>query len=104
MEQRVNPLIAATKDGLLRFADFSGTSSRAQYWYFFLAVNLSTFTIAVIAGEMVGNLISYILILPSLSIAVRRIRDTGRNPFFVLVPFYNLYLLLQPSQTNNFSN
>jgi len=53
---------------------------------------------------MVGNLISYILILPSLSIAIRRIRDTGRNPFFVLVPFYNLYLLLQPSQTNNFSN
>ena len=53
MEQRVNPLIAATKDDLLRFADFSGTSSRAQYWYFFLAVNLFTFTIAVIAGEMV---------------------------------------------------
>lgn len=102
MEQRANPLIAATKDGLLRFADFSGTSSRAQYWYFFLAVNLATFTVSVIAGEMIGNLISLILILPSISVAVRRVRDTGRNPFFILVPFYNLYLLLQPSKTNNF--
>jgi len=102
MEQRANPLIAATKDGLLRFADFSGTSSRAQYWYFFLAVNLATFTVSVIAGEMIGNLISLILILPSISVAVRRVRDTGRNPFFILVPFYNLYLLLQPGKTNNF--
>ena len=33
--------------------------------------------------------------LAYISLAIRRIRDTGKSPFFIFVPFYNLYLLFK---------
>jgi len=43
MENKNINLIDAVKDGFNRYADFSGLSTRAQYWYFILATNLATF-------------------------------------------------------------
>ena len=58
MENKNINIIDAVKDGFNRYADFSGLSTRAQYWYFILATNLATFVVSLIAGDMVGNLIS----------------------------------------------
>ena len=33
-------MIDALKDGFNRFADFSGVSSRSQYWYFILGTTI----------------------------------------------------------------
>ena len=38
MENKQIPIIEATKDGFTRYADFSGVSSRSQYWYFVLEI------------------------------------------------------------------
>ena len=32
-------IVLATKDGFNRYADFSGVSTRPQYWYFVLVTN-----------------------------------------------------------------
>jgi uncharacterized membrane protein YhaH (DUF805 family) len=101
MENKNINMIDAVKDGFNRYADFSGISSRAQYWYFILATNLASFVGSFIAGDMVGNLISLVTILPTIAVAVRRMHDVGKSGWFILVPIYNLVLLVTPSKPNS---
>lgn len=35
-------MIDAIKDGFNRFVDFSGVSSRSQYWYFILGTTIAS--------------------------------------------------------------
>jgi uncharacterized membrane protein YhaH (DUF805 family) len=102
MENKNINIIDAVKDGFNRYADFSGTSTRAQYWYFILATNLATFIGSFMVGEMVGNLISIVSIVPTIAAAVRRMHDVGKSGWFILVPIYNLILLVTPSKTGDF--
>jgi uncharacterized membrane protein YhaH (DUF805 family) len=102
MENKNINIIDAVKDGFNRYADFSGLSTRAQYWYFILATNLATFVGSLIAGDMVGNLISLVAIIPTIAGAVRRMHDVGKSGWFILVPIYNLILLVTPSKTGDF--
>jgi uncharacterized membrane protein YhaH (DUF805 family) len=53
MENKNINMIDAVKDGFNRYADFSGISTRAQYWYFILATNLASFAGSLIVGDMV---------------------------------------------------
>ena len=91
-------MIAALQDGFNRYADFSGKSTRSQYWYFALGTTLITFAASLVAGEMFGNFVALITILPSISTAVRRMHDVGKSGWFVLVPIYNFVLLVTPSK------
>ena len=100
MENKNINMIDAVKDGFNRYADFSGISTRAQYWYFILATNLASFAGSFIVGDMVGNLISLVAVLPTIAVAVRRMHDVGKSGWFVLVPIYNLVLLATPSKPN----
>ena len=100
MENKNINMIDAVKDGFNRYADFSGISTRAQYWYFILATNLASFAGSLIVGDMVGNLISLVAVLPTIAVAVRRMHDVGKSGWFVLVPIYNFVLLVTPSKPN----
>ena len=100
MENKNINMIDAVKDGFNRYADFSGLSTRAQYWYYILATNIASFVGSLIAGDMVGNLISLVTILPTIAVAVRRMHDVGKSGWFILVPIYNLVLLVTPSKPN----
>ena len=91
-------MIAALQDGFNRYADFSGKSTRSQYWYFALGTTLITFAASLAAGEMFGNFVALITILPSISTAVRRMHDVGKSGWFVLIPIYNFILLVTPSK------
>lgn len=84
-----------------KYATFSGRASRSEYWFFYLF-----YVIVYIAGMIVEGVvgitgISYIFILPillpTISAAVRRMHDSGRSGWFILVPFYNLVLACTPS-------
>ena len=101
MDNKNINMIDAVKDGFNRYADFSGISTRAQYWYFILATNLATFVGSLIVGEMVGNLISLLSIIPTIAGAVRRMHDVGKSGWFVLIPIYNLILLVTPSKPSD---
>ena len=104
MENNQLPIIAATKDGFNRFADFSGVSTRSQYWYFVLSTTIATVIAQVAFGDFGGNLVSIITLLPTIAVAVRRMHDVGKSGWFILVPIYNLVLAVSPSKpaTNNF--
>ena len=91
-------MIDALKDGFNRFADFSGVSSRSQYWYFILGTTIATVIAQVAFGDFGGNLVSIITILPTIAVAVRRMHDVGKSGWFLLVPIYNIILLVTPSK------
>jgi uncharacterized membrane protein YhaH (DUF805 family) len=75
---------------LKRYAEFSGRSPRAEYWWFFLFSILITIPAsiidAVIGVQIVGGLVSLGLILPSLAVAVRRLHDLDRTGWWILAP------------------
>jgi uncharacterized membrane protein YhaH (DUF805 family) len=98
MENKVMLMIDALKDGFNRFTDFSGVSTRSQYWYFILGTTIATVIAQVAFGDFAGNLVSIITILPTIAVAVRRMHDVGKSGWFILVPIYNLVLVLSPSK------
>ena len=98
MENKQIPILEATKDGFTRYADFSGVSSRSQYWYFVLVTNLAAIIGQLSFGDLGGNVISLITFIPTLAAAVRRMHDVGKSGWFLLVPIYNIILLVTPTK------
>ena len=41
-----------------------------------------------------SDIFNLVTFLPLLAAAVRRIHDHGKSGWFILVPFYNLYLII----------
>ena len=86
------------------YAGFSGRASRSEYWWFWLAAFLFSIPLGFIDGMLFGweyddpmwisNIYNLALLLPSWAVAVRRIHDHGKSGWFILVPFYNLYLVI----------
>lgn len=96
------------KNVLRRYAQFSGTSSRAEFWNFFgffwcLMIGI-TFLEGVLGTDFILPVAYFGLLLPYFSCAVRRVRDAGGNGWFILIPIYNLVLLLSKSKTEDKPN
>jgi uncharacterized membrane protein YhaH (DUF805 family) len=73
-----------------KYADFSGRARRSEYWFWTLAVMLGyvvALILTAIAKPFVFLLIiAYLAILvPSLAVAVRRLHDTGKSGWFILL-------------------
>jgi uncharacterized membrane protein YhaH (DUF805 family) len=81
----------AVKAVLGKYADFSGRSRRSEYWYWGLAVFVAEIAVLIIrsAANGLGQVLYIALVLativPSLAVAVRRLHDTGRSGWFVLI-------------------
>ena len=67
-----------------KFIDFSGRASRSEYWWFFLF----TLIVRILTGWIpgVGFVVALVLLLPSLSVTVRRLHDTNRTGWWLLLP------------------
>ena len=98
-------------DGMLRYFEFSGRSTRLQYWMFFL-VQLVLFAGALFADYSWGNLartsnveatslpltlfVVFVHVIPGITVQVRRLHDIGKSGAWYLlhfVPFGGLVLL-----------
>jgi uncharacterized membrane protein YhaH (DUF805 family) len=85
-----------------QFADFKGRSTRKEYWMFVLYSTLISITITIFSVfypklEILSSGYSLALFIPSLAIAVRRLHDTNRSGWWILVPFASLVLMCSPS-------
>jgi len=77
-----------------KYAVFSGRASRSEYWFFvlfqtLLYVVLIIADIAAFRGSMnvLSTLASLVLFLPGLAVLVRRLHDTDRSAWWILIPF-----------------
>jgi uncharacterized membrane protein YhaH (DUF805 family) len=79
------------------YLDFNGRARREEFWMFTLINMLISIAIGFLA-EMIktpvlSSIYSLAVFIPSLAVGVRRIHDGGKSGWFLLIPFYNLYLL-----------
>jgi uncharacterized membrane protein YhaH (DUF805 family) len=87
---------------LERYAKFDGRAGRAEFWWFVLA-NLLVYIVLAILMEISGIFgIVYVLyalamILPSIGVAIRRLHDTDKSGWLLLlglIPFLGFIILL----------
>jgi len=122
-------MIKAYLNYWLKAFDFKSKISRKDYWLTILASFIVSFIIGIILrvvfeyeviidytnfivtrgaadpGLLINDIWTYLNIIPSLSIAVRRLHDINRSGFWVLISFvpvigwiWLLILLIKPSK------
>jgi uncharacterized membrane protein YhaH (DUF805 family) len=81
---------------LRQYAVFSGRSRRREYWYFalfYLVIYLLLLAADGVVGSfdpatgigLLSGVFSLALLLPSLAVSVRRLHDTGRRGWWILL-------------------
>ena len=79
---------------LTQYATFTGRARRSEYWWFALASVLASVVASVLdvaltdaaAGAGLFSLVlTLALFLPSLAVGVRRLHDTGRSGWWMLI-------------------
>jgi len=86
----------AVSSALSSYATFHGRARRSEYWWFYLFTILVAIPAGVIDAILdmafnneigiVGTITSLALLLPSLAVTARRLHDTGRTGWWMLLP------------------
>lgn len=88
----------AIKLGFKNYTNFSGRASRSEYWWWCLL----SFILGCI--PIVNIIYGLATIIPGIALCIRRLHDTGRSGWWlllILIPLVNLvliYFYCQPSQ------
>ena len=95
-------MITAVKTVLGKYATFEGRAARPEYWWWILAMVILFAILGVVdgafiaplmgfepfqkeAGQPLSLLVSLGLLLPNLALAVRRLHDTDRSGWWLLI-------------------
>lgn len=88
-----------------KYAKFEGRANRPQYWYFVLTQFLAFFILELLCVIPFVNIIAFLallvlglgLIVPGIAVSVRRLHDTNRSGWWLLlcfVPFVGSIVIL----------
>ena len=79
----------AIKSVFAQYAGFSGRARRSEYWWFFLFYFIASIVASVIdalLGVPIATIVLVLgLIVPTLAVSVRRLHDTGRSGWWILI-------------------
>lgn len=85
----------AVRTCLSKYADFSGRARRSEYWWFVLFTLLVSIVGSMLdallgtdfdsRGGVINGLLSLALLLPSLAVGARRLHDTSRSGWWLLI-------------------
>lgn len=99
---------AAVKTCFRKYVTFSGRAPRPEYWWFFLFLLLGSVIASMVdkmvfgvetgterATQVVSPLFSLVTFLPVLAAGWRRMHDTGRPGWYLLIPiFFSVVMML----------
>ncbi len=95
---------------LRKYADFNGTASRSEYWWFALFIVLVSVGLGVFS-DVLSLIFSLAMLVPSLAAASRRLHDIDRSGWWQLISlipiigfFVVLYWLVQPTAPNRYGD
>jgi uncharacterized membrane protein YhaH (DUF805 family) len=95
-------------DAFKRYAQFQGRARRRAFWYFTLfnvivltAIQLVAGILAAASGDVSLSTIVLVyqlgVFIPGLAVGVRRLHDTGRSGWWLLVPIVNIVFMAEDS-------
>ena len=89
--------VQAVKICLKKFFDFTGRARRSEYWWFVLFVMIVSMVFNFIGAvfpmvNILGLIVGLLLSIAQLAALTRRLHDTGRSGWWVLV--YGLFMLV----------
>ena len=77
------------RSGFENYATFDGRASRPAYWWWFLFVILVTIAAnildAIVGIPIFSIVVALGLLLPNLSVGIRRLHDTGHTGWWILI-------------------
>ncbi len=95
---------------LNKYATFSGRARRSEYWWWYLFVTIVfvvagildravglTYSDVTLGGGWIATIAGIVFLVPNLAVAVRRLHDTGRTGWWLLiglVPVIGFFVLL----------
>jgi uncharacterized membrane protein YhaH (DUF805 family) len=92
---------------LNKYFKIEGTASRREYWFFVLFTWLVSLGASildiVIPGNTLENLASIALLIPSVTVAIRRMHDTDHSGWWLLFPIVNFVFLVSPSKPSRWN-
>ncbi len=95
-------MIKEYTSALKNYAEFTGRSTRKEYWMFVLynfliSIAVLFLSVGLLNSSLIYNLYTLALFIPSLAVGVRRMHDAGRNGWWIIVPVANLIFLCKAS-------
>ena len=92
---------------LNKYFKVDGTASRREFWYFvaftwLISLGASILDIFV-PGNLLENLVSIVLIVPSVTVGIRRMHDTDHAGWWLLFPVVNFVFMLSPSKPSRWN-
>jgi uncharacterized membrane protein YhaH (DUF805 family) len=90
----------AVKTCFNKYADFSGRAARPEFWWFFL-LQLGVYVVASMVHGLLYIVAVLALLVPSLAVGARRMHDTGKSGWILLlglIPIVGLILLYFAAQ------
>jgi len=80
----------AIKSGFDNYTNFSGRARRSAYWYWVLFAILTSIAANIIdavvgTAPVLSLLVGLGLLLPGFAVSVRRLHDTGRSGWWILI-------------------
>jgi uncharacterized membrane protein YhaH (DUF805 family) len=78
-----------------KYAAFSGRARRTEYWMFVLffiliAIGLGIVDALIGTGGILYGIFALGLLVPSIAVCIRRLHDTGRSGWWILISFVPL--------------
>ena len=84
-----------------------GVATRLQFWYFAAFTWIASLGASIldifIPGQVLENVVSLLLVIPSITVAIRRMHDTDHNGWWAIVPIANLVFLISPSKASRWN-
>jgi uncharacterized membrane protein YhaH (DUF805 family) len=97
---------------LKKYAVFTGRASRSEFvnfllWSLILSIVLTIVEFAlfpqyliVTDQSLLGNIFTLAILLPDISVSIRRMHDVGKSGWYSLIPIYNLVLFFTKGDEN----
>ena len=90
------------------YANFKGRASRQEYWMFVLFNFIFLIALSFIEvfffglySSILSDLYVLALLVPSIAVGIRRMHDTGKSGWFLLIPIYNFILAVTQGESNS---
>ena len=84
--------VDAIKSGFTQYVGFAGRARRSEFWYFYLFTILATIVASILQRALTNSqngiitaIVGLAIVLPSLAVAVRRLHDTSRSGWWLLI-------------------